>query len=72
MSFSENTEEVVYILVSININEVNKMDSDHYYCYVLYYNTGIWWRCDDDNILELSGYTDNVYYESSHEDIDKK
>ena len=48
------------------------MDSDHYYCDLLYFNTGKRWRCEDITISEFSGYPDSVYDELSHEDIHKK
>ena len=57
MSFSDSYDEVVYILVSININPVKGVDSGNCYCDVLDYNTGTWWRCDGDffGIQRVSG-----------------
>ena len=43
------------------------MDSGHYVCDILDYNTGTWWRCDDEIITNYSGYPENVYYDLSHE-----
>ena len=49
------------------------MDSGHYVCDVLDYNTGTWWRCDDDTTIKnYSGYPDNVYNDFSHESEPKK
>ena len=55
MSFSGKNDEVVYILVSINIHEGKDMDSINYYCDILDYNTGTWWRCDDKRIIDFRG-----------------
>ena len=35
------------------------------------YNTGTWWRCDDDTITNYSGYPDNVYDDLLHENEHK-
>ena len=37
------------------------MRSGHYYCDILDFNTGIWWRFDDDTTNKLAGLPDNVY-----------
>ena len=37
------------------------MDSYHYICDILYYNTGTWWIFDDGTIIIYSGYPDNSY-----------
>ena len=47
------------------------MYSGHYACYLLHYNTGIWWRCDDEIITNYSGYPENVYDDLSHENEQK-
>ena len=49
------------MLVSIIMNDGYSMSSNNYYCGVLYFNTGIWLRCDDDIITQLTGLPDNVY-----------
>ena len=69
--FSGIHDEVVYILVSINIHIGKDMYSGHYACYLLHYNTGIWWRCDDEIITNYSGYPENVYDDLSHENEQK-
>ena len=61
MSFSGKNSEVVYIIVSMKLNIVKYMDSGHYVCDVLYYNTGTYWNFDDNTINNYSGYPDNVY-----------
>ena len=63
MSFLGIDSEVLYILVYIKPHIVNDMDKDHYVCYVLDYNTGTWWNCDDDTITQYPGYPLNVYDE---------
>ena len=65
MSFQDKHAEVVYILVFIKMHIGNDMNSGHYICDVLYYNTGTWWNCDDGTITKYSGYPDNVYDNSS-------
>ena len=44
----------------INTDERNTMDSLHYYCDIYYLNTGTREICDDEIILELSGFPHNV------------
>ena len=39
-----------------------EMDGGHYWCDVPDYNKGTWRRCDDENLSELSGYPDSVWY----------
>ena len=56
LSFLDKHAEVVYILVFINLNIGNDMDSCHYVCGVLDYNIGTWWNFDDDTITNHSGY----------------
>ena len=49
-AFSGKHDEVVYILVSIKLHVRKDMDSGHYICDVLDYNSGTWCNCDDDAI----------------------
>ena len=56
MYFPGKHTEVVYILVYIKLNIGTYMDSGHYVCGVLDYNTVRWWNCDDDTITYYSGY----------------
>ena len=42
MSFSGKRDEEVYIIVSINLHVGKYMDSGHYVCYKVGYNTGTW------------------------------
>ena len=60
MSFSGKNDKAVYILFSIKQNVGKDMDSGHYVCDVLDYNTGTWWNYDDDTITNHSGYLENV------------
>ena len=48
------------------------MDSGHYACDILDYNTGTWWNCDDDTITKYSGYPKNLYGNLSKENEQKK
>ena len=48
------------------------MDSGHYVCDILYYNTGTWWNYNDDTITKYSGYPDNIYDISSNKNEQKK
>ena len=66
MYFSGKHDELVYILVSIMLRVGKDMNSVHYVCDVLDYNTGTWWNCDDDTIANYSGYPENVYYNLSN------
>ena len=71
MYFPGEDNGVLYILVYIKLHICNDMDSVHYVCYVLNYNTGTWWNCDDEKITKYSGYPNNVYDNFSM-DNDKK
>ena len=46
MSFTQEQEDIVYILVVINIHKGNNTDSGNYYCEILDFKTVTWWRCD--------------------------
>ena len=61
MSFPGEYAEALYVIVSIKLHIGNDMDSGHYLCNVLEYNTGTWWNCDDDTRTKYSGYPKNVY-----------
>ena len=61
MSFPGENFEVFYVLVSIKLHIGNDVDSGHYVCDVLNYNTGTWWNYDDDTRTKYSGYPKNVY-----------
>ena len=64
--FSGRHDEVVYILVSLKLRVVKDMYTDHYVCDLLGYNTGIWWRWDNDTITNYSGHPENIYDDLSH------
>ena len=68
MSFSGKYAELLLIIFSIKFHIVNDMDKVNYVCDVLDYNTGTWWKCDDDTITQYLGYPMNVYDDLS---IDK-
>ena len=48
------------------------MDSGHYLCDILDYNTGTWWNCDDETITNYSGYPEYVYGNLSNKNEQKK
>ena len=45
------------------------MDQGHYVCDLLYYNTGTWWKCDDEIVTEYPRYPMKVYNELSSDKI---
>ena len=47
------------------------MDCEHYVSDVFDSSTGIWWRCDDDNNIELSDLPEGVYYRETHKPTKK-
>ena len=61
VSFPGKHAEVLYIIISVKICNGNDIDSGHYVCVVLYYNTGKWWNCDYDTITKYLGYPKNIY-----------
>ena len=63
MQFSEEMVYVVYVLVAINIHGRYTMDSDQYYCDILYFNTGTWMIYDNDKILKLFVLPNKIYSE---------
>ena len=65
MYFSGSYDGVVYIMVSIKFHVGKYMDSGHYVCDVLDYNTGTWCKCDYDIIPNYSGYPENLYNDLS-------
>ena len=40
-------------LVSIIYHNGNSMSTGHYYSDILYFKTGVFWRCDDRNITKV-------------------
>ena len=72
MSFPGKHTEVLYILVSIKHYISNDMDSGHYICDVVDYNTGTWCNCDDDTITKYSRYLNNLYDNLSKDNEQKK
>ena len=54
-------EDVTYTLFYVYMLEGNSMSTGHYYCDILEFNTGIWWRCDDDNITQLRVISECFY-----------
>ena len=60
-----NDPKVIYVLVSIKYHIGNDMDQGHYVCDVLDYNTGTWWKRDDEIVTKYQGYTMNLSNELS-------
>ena len=69
MSFTDKHAEVLFVLVSINVNIGNDIYKGQYVCDILDYNTATWCNFDDDTITQYPGYAINVYDDLS---IDKK
>ena len=63
---------MIYVLVSIKYHIGNDLDWGHYVCDVLDYNTGTWWKCDDEIVTKYPGYPMNVYNEVSSGKKQKK
>ena len=61
MYFSNDNDELVYILVSIKICVNNYMHNGPYHCDVLDCSTGTWWVYDNEKITYFRGYPDNFY-----------
>ena len=53
--------DVTYSLFSINYHGGYSNNTGHYYCKILDFNNGIWWRCGDDIITQLRVIIDNIY-----------
>ena len=60
-NFPQEMENVTYTLVFVNDHDGNSMSPGHYLCDILYFNTGIQWRCNNDIITQLREITENVY-----------
>ena len=54
-------EDITYTLVSINMHEGNEMIPSRYFCDILGFRTGTWWRFYDDNITQFRLMPENVY-----------
>ena len=54
-------EDATYSVVSVNYNNKTSNNTDHYFCDILDFNTGILWHCDDDTITQSRVILDNVY-----------
>ena len=71
VSFPGKNYEEVYIIFPTNLHIGKDMDSGHYICDVLDYNTGTWWNCDDNTITNYSGCPENIYDNLSNENEQK-
>ena len=38
----------------------------HYVSDIFYFNTGIWWHCDDGEITEINDFPEDLYARESH------
>ena len=63
--YCPNDPEVIYVLVYIKYHIGNDLDQGHYIYDVLDYNTGTWWKCDDEIVTKYPGCPMNVYNEVS-------
>ena len=59
--YRPNDPEVIYVIVSIKYHIGNDLDQGQYICDVLDYNTGTWWKCDDEIVTKYPRYPINVY-----------
>ena len=48
--FSQDMEDVTYSIAFVTCHGATSNNTGHYFCEILDFNTGIWWRCDDDTI----------------------
>ena len=48
------------------MHDVDSLEYGHYFSDVFDTNTGIWWHCDDDNIIQTSDLPEGVYIRESH------
>ena len=65
-------EKVTYTLVSLISHYGESLDFGHYVSNYFYFNTEIWWHCDDANITEISAFPEGVYTRESHKQTKQK
>ena len=58
--------------MSLIIHDGDSLDFENYVSDVFHSNTGIWWHCDDANIIEISDFPQGVYTRESHKRTIKK
>ena len=66
-----SNEKISYTLVSLINHDGDSLYCGHYVSGVFDSNTGIWWKCDDDNITEISDLPKGVYYRETHKPTKK-
>ena len=62
MTTPSQYEDISYALVSPIMHEGSSFDIGHYYSYILYFNTGICWHYNDDEVTYIGDLTEGVYY----------
>ena len=57
-----SNEKILYTLVSLINHDGDSLECGNYVSDVFDSSTGIWWYCNNDNIIELSDLPKRVYY----------
>ena len=57
-----SNEKISYTLVSLIRHDGNSSDCGPYFSDSFDANTGILWHCDEDNIIQISGFTKRGLY----------
>ena len=55
--------------MSLINHDGDSLNCVHYFSDIFDANTGIWWRCDDDNITKISDISKGVYIREIHQNI---
>ena len=69
---TSSNEKIKYTLVSLIMHYGDSLDCVHYVSDVFNDNTGIWWHCDDANIIEISALPQEAYNREIHKQTTKK
>ena len=54
------------------MHDGDSLDCVHYVSDVFDASTGIWWHCDDANIIEISDFLEGVFTRDSHKQTKKQ
>ena len=63
---------ISYILVSLINHDGDSLNCGHYMSDFFDAKTGIWWRCDYENITQIIDLSNGVYYRETHKNTKKK
>ena len=53
MRFIGEKGKFQYSLIYVIMNNINTMSSGNYYYDIFYFNTDIWWQCNEDTLTGL-------------------